>query len=171
MDLNINSSSKSPPFSPEELVLAFAKDACPLESTTFYYSLVRRQYGLNGGCSTFALRDSIEFFRTSFFKEIQSEKTEKKGFRAITHLPPTFMQSTQSLQKIDEYVRLNPSLVKQKLGKRQLTLEESVKRRTYRKLDLNNSDKYINKYIDERTAKYQELLIEILKKATFPEKV
>lgn len=160
--------SSSCRFDPEELVMAFARDACSYHhSVTFYYSTVRRQFGPNGGCSTFALRDAINFLKNpAFFQEIQLDTFDLGPFRAITTLPPAFMLSTQSIKKINDYIQSNPTFAEQKLGKRQLSLSEAVERHTYRELKMppeSLAKKTLNKYVDEHTAKYQELVLEAFK--------
>lgn len=179
--LNVNSSNRQAiRFLPDELVMAYINDAGlgHWRTTTLYHTLVRRQFGPNGGCSTFALRDAVNFLKNKqFFDEIQvhkfAESLPNGVVKAITALPPAFMLSMQSVEKIAKYIESQPDFARQKLGKRGLTLQEAVARRTYRELTASASKtpKMLNKYIDERTAKYQEILLETLKPTEITEGV
>lgn len=157
---------RSNTFSCEELLHAYMR-AANLHEATYYYANVRRHFAHRGGCSTFALRDSVAFLQNpNFFNEIEAkggiapfveQGTIDSPFY-ITNLPPEMMKSAQSMTALNKYKERNTTDgfdLTVKMGKHQRTWDESVAKHT-----VSVEGKSQNKMIDERIAKYHRLIIE-----------
>jgi len=152
------------PFNETELLSSHIQSVLfPEESTTFFKTTIKRQFGRLGGCTVFALRDAIGFLEDPQFFDKITKGIKGTGGKLlepyfIDHLPPNFVKYMQSISKIKDFMISQPDCVPEKLGKAQRTLEENLKHHTVK---FEGEDR--NMHIQQRLLKYQMLVIMLLK--------
>lgn len=158
-------------FSTQDLIFSYMKSVNFPVNTEFYTPYVvidsegnkkegDRQFAVEGGCSTFALRDGIAFLRDHQFFDnlslVSGRGTVEHPF-LYNNLPPNFMKTTQSWSKLNRYASLNEELTKKPLGTSPRNLIQTME---HHKMEVDG--KLQNWLVSRRTVKYQLLLIFLL---------
>jgi hypothetical protein len=115
-----------------------------INSKPLNHYLIKVKRSASYGCSVFALKDAVNFLKTQNF-EVNIKTSEGR----ISQIPPEFMKGCQSLSKITEYLRDNPN--------EELSLKVRKHKRKVR-------GKWQNHYLTHRIQKYQNLVLDLLKK-------
>jgi hypothetical protein len=155
-------------FSSQDLIFSYIKAAKLPEDTEYYTPYVvlnsdgstkegNRQFAIEGGCSTFSLRDGIAFLRDSrFFTNLSL--AEGKGTLTepflYNSLPPNFMKTIQSWTILNRYASHNKDLIKTPLGKSPRNFVQTMERH---KMEVNG--KLQNWLVSRRLLKYQLTLL------------
>jgi hypothetical protein len=149
-------------FNGVELILRAVLQADLPKETQLYYSTVSRER--HYGCAHYALQDGLAFLRDPyFFDKMCVVRTDQQigGMRLqrITQLPPAAMIGTQSLTQLKAYVNTNQgkSLVVKQKGEHNKTLPDYL-----RKYVVNGR----NHYISVKVARYNEIVLQMLKQKT-----
>jgi hypothetical protein len=145
------------PFGVVELVLSYMERANLPASTKIYYSALIgwRQHGLEGSCSTFALRDAVAFLKDGeFFNNVQvhSGAGSIKDPFLFKRLPANFMKPTQSLSMLQDYMG-NSALTE----KSRKDLDASLDKHC-----VEVDGKRMNKHMSRRFYKYHLTLLFLL---------
>jgi hypothetical protein len=158
-------------FSTQDLIFSYMKSAKLPIHTEFYTPYVvidkegnkkegDRQFAVEGGCSTFALRDGIAFLRDQQLFDnlslVSGGGTVENPF-LYNNLPPNFMKTTQSWSKLNRYASLNEEWTKKPLGTSPRNLIQTME---HHKMEVHG--KLQNWLVSRRTVKYQLLLIFLL---------
>lgn len=152
------------PFMPIDLIFAYMKQVSFDPTKTFFFiSSVERQHGEDGGCSTFALRDAINFLKDPDFHRQCVLNGNRDSISlpigSVYHLaalPAACMKSTQSITLLNRYFKQFPN--------RESLIRPSLSKHLVQLLDENGIPmKLRNHYIDDRTAKYQRAILRVVK--------
>lgn len=156
-------------FGSKELVFSYLMElGLNPETTFFYWTRIARQFGPNGGCAVFALRDAVNFHKNpDFFRQMELEaeanlELPQGVIRCIRQLPPEYMKSIQSVSKLEAYMNSN---------KDRLDLESLLNSYQKHKVLLASEKErkvsfYCNRYIDDRVEKYHKILVGILRECS-----
>ncbi len=129
-----------------------------LSTEVIYFSTYKRQEDWVA-CAIFAIRDLVQIYRhreeiLSFFSKQLSEKDENTSIKSVNVLPPYLMKTTHSLTKMNKFFAETGS-----------GSQISSRSETYAKNLEKHTRTGQNKLIEDRAAKYWELIIQrILKK-------
>lgn len=149
-------------FTTSELLLGYVK-AANLPNDTQFYTCVpgdHRQFGDEGVCATFALRDAITFLKDSAFFQ-NFEKGSGQGSISdpflLKRFPPEFMKGTQSLTVLEKYFSENREAAEKPLGSSGKNLIERVDHHC-----LIRDSKKQNLFMSRRYRKYHLILLFLL---------
>lgn len=119
-----------------------------------------RQFGFEGICPTFALRDAAAFLEDKdFFKKLKviSGKGLVLDRFIYEKLPPNFLKGMQSYSKLQEYIKTEGDLMLEPVGRSGRTFFDSM---TLHRMDVNGHPQ--NKMMSRRNQKYQLMLLFLL---------